>query len=287
MFELRKIGIVRRASAWLLDAILLSVLAVGLMFIISLICNYSHEERLADEYFASWESFREEYVPDVARYYGFTYTVTDEESGAFEIKKGDKAAGLEDVVAALADSEGKDAETAEAYDAYMVLPSVAVVNRQYEYVYTLLFMMVSLGLVLGYMILEFIVPLCLKNGQTVGKKIFSIGLVRIDCVKIKPIALFARTLLGKFAIETMFPVLLAFLFFFGGIGLLAIILFAALLLLNTVLFFATANHTPIHDLIAGTVAVDIKLQVIFDSEEELVQKKAEVRKDFINSTKEG
>ena len=37
MFELRKIGIVRRASAWLLDAILLSVLAVGFMWIIPII----------------------------------------------------------------------------------------------------------------------------------------------------------------------------------------------------------------------------------------------------------
>ena len=34
MFELRKIGIVKRLSAWFLDAILLAVLTTGFMFLI-------------------------------------------------------------------------------------------------------------------------------------------------------------------------------------------------------------------------------------------------------------
>ncbi len=283
MFELRKIGIVKRASAWLLDAILLAVLTTGFMYCISLIVGYRAAEQLANEYFAEWEDFRKEYIPGVAEYYGFSYTGTEDD---YTILKDGREATLDDVTKQLIASKGEDEATADAYAAYEELPSPELVNHQYEYVYNLLFMMVSSGLVLAYLVLEFIIPIILKNGQTVGKKVFGIGLVRSDCVKITTLSLFARTLLGKFAIETMFPVLLVFLFFFGGLGLLAIILFAAIVLLNAVLFFATKNRTPIHDLLAGTVAVDIKLQMIFESEEELAEKKAQIQKEAVENSRE-
>lgn len=282
MFELKKIGIVRRASALLLDVILLSVLATGFMFIISIICNYSHEEALATQYYTEWEDFRKEYIGEVAEYYGFTY---EEDGDEYVIKKNGEASSMDAVMKALDDSKGQDPETAEAYEKYLSLTPVGKVNMQYRYIYSLLFMIVSLGILLAYLVLEFIVPLFLKNGQTVGKKVFSICLVRPDCVKINTLSLFARTLLGKFAIETMFPVLLVFLFFFGGIGLLAIILFAAILILNIVLFFGSKNKTPIHDLLAGTVAVDMKLQMIFESEEELIAKKSLKHKEFIENSR--
>ena len=283
MFELRKIGIVKRASAWLLDAILLAVLATGFMFIISLICSYSREEALAAQYYGEWEDFRKEYIGTVAEYYGFTY----EEKGENEyvITKDGERSSLNAVVKELEASNGKDAEIAEAYEQYLALTPVEKVNLQYNYVHSLLFMMVSLGLLLAYLVLEFIIPIFLKNGQTVGKKVFGICLVRPNCVKMTTLSLFARTFVGKFAIETMFPVLLVFLFLFGGIGLLAIILFAALLILNAVLFFATQNRTPIHDIFAGTVAVDIKLQMIFESEEELIAQKTLQHNEDVENTK--
>lgn len=283
MFELRKIGIVKRASALLLDAILLAVLTTGFMFIISLICNYSGQEQLANQYFSEWEEFRKDYVGGVAEYYGFTYVDNGE---SFEVTKDGEPSSLDDVIAALVDSSGEDPATAEAYRQYSALPSVATVNAQYRFVYSLLFMMVSVGILLAYLILEFVLPLIFKNGQTVGKKVFGVGVVRSDCVKISNVALFARTILGKFAIETMFPVLLVFLFLFGGMGVLAIILFGAITLLNVVLFFATKNKTPIHDILVGTVVVDIKLQMIFNSVEELNQKKALLQKEKAESSKE-
>ena len=286
MFELRRIGIVKRASALLLDAILLAVLTTGFMFIISLICNYSKEEKLANEYYAEWEDFRTEYVAGVSAFYGFEYSENDD---GYTIKTSDgKNATLDDVMERLDKSGGGDAETAEAYGAYLDLMErvpPSKVNKQYRYVYSLLFMMTSLGILLAYIVLEFIIPIILKNGQTIGKKVFAIALVRNDCVKISVLSLFARTLLGKFAIETMFPVLLIFLFLFGEMGILAVILFAALTILNVVMFFATKNRTPIHDMLAMTVAVDIKLQMIFESEEELVQKKSLAAKESVENSK--
>ncbi len=283
MFELKKIGFVKRASAWLLDIILLAVLATGFIWIISLICNYSREEQLASDYYGQWEEFRETYIGQVAAHYGYVYIVTDD---GYTITKNGTEASLDDVVRDLAASEGQDEAVKEAYDIYLALPSAATVNAQYRYVYTMLFMMVSIGLLLAYLLLEFLVPVLFKNGQTVGKRVFGIGLVRQDCVKVTTLYLFARTLLGKFAIETMFPILLIFLFFFGGLGVLAIILLAALLLLDLILFFATRNKTPIHDLIACTVAVDLKLQVVFDSVEELNEKKAQISREIALAEKE-
>lgn len=279
MFELRKIGIIKRASALLLDMILLAVLATGFMFLISLMCNYSAEEQLSMQNYLAWEDFRKAYIGDIAAHYGFSY---EEDGDTYIIKKGKEESSLDELTQLLIDSKGEDAEVKSAYDAFLMLPPKAEVDRQYSYVFNLLFMMTSLGILLSYIVLEFIIPIILKNGQTVGKKVFGICLVRPDCVKISILSLFARTLLGKYAIETMFPVLLVFMFIFGGIGILAIILLATLALLNIVLFFALKNRTPIHDLIAGTVAADMRLQMIFQSEEELTEKKA---KDFIGKAK--
>lgn len=313
MFELKKIGILKRVSAWLLDTILLAVLATGFMYLISLMCHYQREEDLSKQNFAQWDAFRSGYIPSVAANYGFTYEVDDE--GNYSVDKDGQPMEVSDIIAALIEdvsvSHGftftRDGDTytlkkadgtvaafgdivatfpqeelspmEAAFKAYADLPSAEKLNAQYRYVNSMLFMMISVGLALSFLILEFIVPVCLKNGQTIGKKVFSICLVRPPCVKVKMVALFARTVIGKFAIETMFPILLIFMLMFGVLGSLAIILLAALLIFNIILFFATKNHTPIHDILAVTAAADMKEQMIFASEEELNERKAEARRE--------
>ena len=319
MFELKKIGFIKRASAWLLDAILLAVLATGFMWIISLICNFEEEADVLEQYTAERYEFQKEYMPKIAEHYGFVYTATYDDAVHnvdYEASKDGKAATVDDILAAMVEeiasfcgytfemheesyllkapdgsaatisdlsaalgtAEGERPEMAAVFQSYAALTSAQAYGSQYQYVNTMLFMMVSVGIFLAYLILEFILPVILKNGQTVGKKVFSICLVRPDCVRITTLALFGRVVIGKFAIETMFPVLLIFLFFYGQLGLLALILLGALLLLNTILFFATKNHTPIHDILAFTVAADMKEQMIYASEEELNERKAELRK---------
>lgn len=276
MFELKKIGIVKRASAWLLDAILLAVLTTGFMWIISLICRYEQQSAVLTQYNEELNTFQSTYGKRVAEHYGFTYAV--DADGTLHISKGGQAVAFEDVLSELVSSKGDDEAVKEAYDAYTALP-IEEFGTQYRLVSNLLFMMVSLGLLIAYMVLEFTVPLFLKNGQTIGKKVFGVCLVRPDCVKISATALFARTLIGKYAIETMFPVLLVFMYLFGGLGILAIVLIAALLLLDLILFFATKNRTPIHDILVSTVAVDIKLQMIYGSVEERNEQMALIQKE--------
>ncbi len=304
MFELKKIGIVKRASAWLLDAILLAVLTTGFMFLISLIAGYGHQQSVLAGYYEAWDQYRIEHLADIAEHYGYDYTVEDEEGLEYKVtpKDSDKEVEYFEVILKMANDPPKedDPDTAlvSAYDAYLELCGTdregTVVNKdgiplgrvaaQNKLVNSLIFTMLSMGLLLAYLVLEFILPIILKNGQTVGKKVFSIELVRPNCVKITTLALFARTILGKFAIETMFPVLLIFMLLFGNMGWLALLLLGALLLLNAILFFATKNRTPIHDLLAGTVAVDAKLQMVYYSEDELNEAKSLLHKEeVINS----
>lgn len=279
MYELKRIGIIKRASAWLLDAILLAVLITGFMFVISLICNFDREQEIYFQASEEWDEFTETYGEAVAGYFGCTF---EKEGDVRVMRKDGKEYSFVAVMNEFDSLNGEidyskpNAETvAEAYTYYqnMTLTPIEELYAQNSYMFSLLFMMVSLGFALAYAVLEFILPLIFKNGQTIGKKVFGICLVRVDCVKITPVQLFIRTFLGKFAVETMFPVLLIFMLFFGWLGWLGIILPAALLIINAILFFATKNRTPIHDIFAGTVAVDSNLQVIFKSEEELIAKK--------------
>lgn len=255
------------------------------MFLISLICNYSHEQDLANQYYAEWEDFRKEYIGGVASYYGFTYEASGENQENYSITKDGETSNIDAVMEKLEASKGSDSETKAAYDKYLTLTPKEQVNFQYQKVYTFLFTMLSVGLLLAYLVLEFILPIIFKNGQTVGKKVFSICLVRPNCVKIPILSLFVRTFVGKYAIETMFPVALMFMFFFGGLGILSLVLTAAILLLNIILFFATKNRTPIHDIFAYTVAADMKLQMIFQSEEELVEKKTLQHEETVKASK--
>lgn len=287
MFEPKKIGIVKRASALLLDAILLIVLTTGFMYIISLICNFDREQEIYLQASSEWEEFTEDYGEAIAGYFGCTF---EKEGDVRVMRKDGEEHSFIEVINQFANLNGEidydkpNAEkVAEAYNVYqtLTLTPIGKLYAQNNYLFSLLFMMVSLGILLAYLCLEFILPIIFKNGQTVGKKVFGIGVVRSNCVKINILSLFARTFVGKFAIETMFPILLIFLFFIGSIGWLALVLFAAIVILNVALFFATKNRTPIHDLLAYTVVVDVRLQEIFQSEEELNAAKTLQHKDSV------
>ena len=129
------------------------------------------------------------------------------------------------------------------------------------------------------MIWEFIIPLKLGNGQTVGKKIFGIAVMRVDSVKISTFQLFVRSVLGKYTIETMMPVMLILMLFFGVMPLMCLIGIALIALLQIVFVLTSRLRTPIHDMIAGTVTVDLASQMIFDSSEEMTEYKRRVHEE--------
>lgn len=141
-------------------------------------------------------------------------------------------------------------------------------NNIYIKIMLVILAIITIGILVAMLILEFGVPLLFGNGQTVGKKVFSLAVIRQDSVAITPLQLFVRTILGKFAVETMIPVCIAIMYTMGLMNLFLLLLIAALAIGEIVILIATRNNCLLHDLIAGTVVVDYSSQRIFLSVED-------------------
>ncbi len=101
--------------------------------------------------------------------------------------------------------------------------------------------------------------------------------MRNDGVRIGHVTLFVRTVLGKYAVETMIPIMAVMMLFFGNLNIVVLGIVLILSIAQFVLFLATRKHSLIHDLLADTVAVDMASQMIFNSTDELVAYKAKLQ----------
>lgn len=234
--DLQKANLWKRMAAWLLDIILLAVLAVGAAYLLSVVLGYDTASAQLEICYAEYESR-----------YGVTFDITPE------------------AYSAMTDQEKAAYDT--AYEALIADEQVLYI---YNLVSNLTLVITTFGILIATMALEFAVPLLLKNGQTVGKKCFGLGLIRNDGVRLNTLQLFTRTLLGKYTIGTMIPVYVILLTIWGGLGVLGTVILAALVLGQVICVSVSRNHSAIHDLLAGTVVVDIASQQIFTSSEELL-----------------
>ena len=234
--SLQRAGMWKRISAFLFDAILLGILAVLFAFLLSSALGY---DRYVDTLNRCYEAYGEQYGVDFQTSLSQYDSMTDEEKQQ-----------LEEAYRAV----GQDEEAAYAY----------------QMTIRLTILMVSLGIVLACLIWEVLIPALLKDGQTLGKKIFSLGVMRSDGVRLGGVQLFVRSILGKYTVEIMIPVLVAMMLYFGSTGLPGTLLILGLALVNGCLFLFTYAHTPIHDLLAGTVVVDLPSQRIFPTREDMI-----------------
>ena len=236
-YDIQKASMWKRIAAWMLDAILLSVLAVGFAYLLSAMLGYDAYGDILNQAYARYETE-----------YGVVFDITQEAYQAMT-----------------------EAERGNYDAAYAAL----IADREAMYAYTMmtnLTLVVTTGaLLLGIMLWEFMIPLWLGNGQTLGKKAFSLGLIREDGVQVNTMQLFVRSLLGKFTVETMIPVYILLMLFWGTIDLTGTLILAALLLGQAVCVGVTRNNSALHDLLAGTVVVDLSSQTIFRSREDLIE----------------
>lgn len=236
---IRKAGFLKRFGAGLLDAILLCVLATAVAFVFSSVLGYdAYSNELNDAY----NRYETEY--------GVRFDITLEE---MEALTDEQMAAYEAAAAALE----QDAE----------------VNYCYNMVVSLSILIVTLSILASVILLEFIVPLIIGNGQTVGKKVFSLCLVRTDCVKVTNLQLLVRCLFGKFTIELMLPIYIVIMVIFRAMGFAGIFVLAGLFIAQAIIMSVSANNSLIHDLIAATAVADMSLQRIFNSSDELLEYK--------------
>lgn len=243
--DLQKASFWKRIAAWMFDGILLGILAVGIGVLLSWALGYdAHSESLDAAY----------------RRYETQYGVV------FEISQ--------------AEYETMTDTARSNYDAaYAALIADEEAMHHYSMMLNLTLVILSLAILLATAVIEWLIPLRLGNGQTLGKKIFSLALMRTDSVQMNNMQLFTRAILGKYTVETMIPVLILLMIFWGTMGVMGTALLAVLLFgqIGCVLF--TRTNSAIHDLMAGTVVVDFASQTIFRTTEDLIAYQKKVAAD--------
>lgn len=247
ILDLQKASMWKRISAFLFDGIMLSIVAVLFAWLLSVALGYDVYSDRVDE---SYARYSEEYNVDL------TMSLAEYESLSAE-----EGARLDEAYAALSADH-------EALYAYNMMIRLTIV-------------IVSIGILLAFVLTEFTVPLLLGNGQTIGKKVFGICLMGTDMVKIRPVQLFIRTVLGKYAVETMIPVLIVMMILFGTIGIVGPIVLFGLLLLEVIVCAVSGKRAFIHDLPAATVAVDMGSQMIFESKEAMIAYKEKMHAEKV------
>ncbi len=235
--ELQKANLWKRIAAWLFDGILLCILAVAFGVLLSALLGYDGYSDAFDRAYADYETR-----------YGITFEISQSDYEALpETQRENYDAAY---AALIADQE--------AMDAYSRMLSLTPV-------------ILSIGILLAVILWEFVIPLWLGNGQTLGKKIFGLCLVRIDGVRLNTLQLFTRSILGKYAVEIMIPVLIVLMIFWGTMGVMGTAMLAALTLGQCVSVLVTRTNSAIHDLMAGTAVVDYASQTIFKTTEDLIE----------------
>ena len=249
IYDLQKASMWKRISAFLFDSIMLGFVAVLCAWLLSVVTGFDgHYDTLPERYAHYEEAYGVSFSQTLAEY---------EQMTAEELRT------LDDAYAALAQDD------------------TAVYS--YNMVMQLTLLITTIGIFLGFLVMEFAIPMCFKNGQTLGKKVFGIGVMRVDGVKLSPLLLFARTVLGKATVETLLPVLIVVMIYFDYMGLLGTVLLLALALIQLGLLIATRYRTPIHDKLAQTVTVDFASQLIFDSPEALLEYKQRIHAEHANA----
>lgn len=249
IYDIQKASMWKRISAYIFDVILLSIIAVGVAFALSAVLGY-------DAHATEREAMREKYEKE----YGVSFDITQDEYNEM--------------------SEDAQKNYDDAYNAFATDPEV---NKKDILLINLTLIITSFGILVAYLILELLIPLKLGNGQTLGKKIFGIAVMRVDGVRITPVQLFIRTILGKYTLETMLPVLLIALFIFNFMPLLGLVGIAMIIIIQLGATIFTRLKTPIHDIISATVTVDMASQMIFDSAEDLMEYKKKLHNDTVKN----
>ena len=142
-----------------------------------------------------------------------------------------------------------EAMTEEERTNYNAAYEALIADEKAMYAYNMMMnltlVILSLAILLAVAVVDWLIPMKLGNGQ-----------MRTDGVMLNSMQLFPRSLLGKYTVETMGPVLIILMIYWGTMGVAGTAVLAVLLFgqLGCVLF--THTNSAIHDLMAGTVVVD-------------------------------
>lgn len=258
MKDLQKASILKRFSAFLFDAVLILVVFLALALFLSWALRYDSH---LDDLETRLQSIHDKHhIAELEKKHEVVF------NNYLYLTEEDKAKLPEEVTTAFDACSKEMNEDKESI-------------KIYETIMTLSLMIVSFSLLGAFLILEFAVPMFFKNGQTLGKKIFSIAVMRTDSVKISTKILFIRTVLGKYTIGTMVPVLMLLCLLFGMDPIMPMTLILLIFLIQAVLMVTSRTNSTIHDSLASTVVVDFLSQKIYESKEEMEEYKLKIHRE--------
>ena len=247
-FEIQRADFWKRISAFLFDIILLGIVIVGAAAAMSAILRY-------DKHMAVVEQVEKEYTEK----YGVNTELTEEEMAALS------------------------AEERAIYDAY---DEARQKDERLIIGYNLLFSMAlaitSVSILIGYVVMELLVPIFFKNGQTLGKKIFGLAVVHTNGVRLHGQAHFVRSVIGKCLIEALVPAYFILMILFGSLGIVGLVVLVLMAGLQLFALISTRTRSAIHDLISDTVVVDMASQMIFENADELIAYKTKIHEEMVN-----
>lgn len=225
----------KRILASFLDLILFAVLLTGMMLLLSYVIGYQHDLELLTQ----------KYIE-----YGVYILNKD---GQYEFCS----------------------EASSCMDAWKAFNQDALAIQYYDSVAMKTLPITIGGVFLSELILEFIIPLFLKNGRTIG--MFCLGIAYLDKkdIQITHIQLFIRFLFGKFIVVSVLPLFCFYLHFFNIWPTYGLVACLAFVIGNLIMKFVTERRVGFADAIGSMYMVENEAQVYVKTTEELSKLKAE------------
>ncbi len=246
MIDLQKASYAKRLFAFLADLIAASILTVGIYLLMTWIMN---TDAMLEKYNGIVHEYEERF--------GVTFNITQEQY------------------------DGMDEEAKKHYrEAVDAVNGDEEANRAMTSYYTAVFVIFASGILLSMLILGFAIPLILGDGRTLGKKLFGLGVMKIDYTKVTPVMMFVRSVIGKGVMEILLPVMLILTSMSGVTGIFGLIMLGIFAVAEVVSIVKTPENRLLHDIIAGTAVVDWESQMIFDTaadRDEYIKTKQEER----------
>lgn len=247
---LQKASLGKRLIAAIFDGITLSILAVGMATLLSLAFGYDGYMNTVNDAYARYE-----------QEYGVEFNITQQEY-----------------------EEMTEEQKAQYEAANKAISADSDVVYAYNMLINLTLLILTFSVLISVAAVEFVVPLLFGNGQTLGKKIFGIAVIHTESIKARNVQLFVRAILGKFALEIMIPLSIVLMIFFNSIGVISIAVLLILLVVQLICFFSSRTNSLLHDVLAGTVTVDLASQRIFENRQQLLEYKKALHAEEVSKS---
>lgn len=233
---------VKRFAALVIDVILVIVLATGIAFLVSKIYDY-------DKYYNAVYQTQIDYgvyVPSdegTISYNGQTYIIC---------------------------TEDKSITSEEANNRIKAMTSDQTFKDNYFKMNLGPIVITSSALLISLLIYEYIVPIFLKHGRSLGKYLFGIGYVNEDDLDISMKNLTIKFLFGKLVVNVVIPYTGVLLIIYQtGLVIIGCVFVLGIPIINLLMLFLSKDQRLLSDYIGKMKPVDNNCQVYFKTIEEL------------------